>query len=100
MFIDNKDRNGIISQFTELIKPHSSVYFIGIKGTGVCALAELLHNAGLKVSGSDIPEEFYTDKILKELNIPFFEDIDPSRIKNNIDLHVIYPLFLLDFNEP
>jgi len=66
-----------------------SVYFVGIKGTGVCAMAELMKRAGFKVSGSDIPEEFYTDKILKKLDIPFYEDIDTTRIKKDIDM-VIY----------
>ena len=64
----------------------NTVYFIGIKGTGVCALAELMKRAGYKVSGSDIPEEFYTDKILKKLDIPFYEDIDPSRINDGIGM--------------
>ena len=62
----------------------NSVYFVGIKGTGVCPLAELMHRAGIKVSGSDIPEEFYTDKILKKLNIPFYEVFDPSHITDDI----------------
>ena len=70
-------------------KPNSSVYFVGIKGTGVCALAELMHNSGLKCSGSDIPEEFYTDAILKELNIPYHEDFDAAHITKDIDL-VVY----------
>ena len=70
----------------EFFKPGNTVYFIGIKGTGVCALAELMQRAGFKVSGSDIPEEFYTDKILKKLNITFYEDTDPSRITKDIDL--------------
>jgi UDP-N-acetylmuramate--alanine ligase len=62
------------------------VYFVGIKGTGVCALAELMHNMGIKTAGSDIPEVFYTDAILKDLNIPFYESFDPSHITNDIDL--------------
>jgi UDP-N-acetylmuramate--alanine ligase len=61
------------------------VYFVGIKGTGVCALAELIHNIGIKVSGSDIPEVFYTDAILKDLQIPFYESFDPSHITDDID---------------
>ena len=73
----------------DLFKPNSSVYFVGIKGTGVCALAELMHNYGLKCCGSDIPEEFYTDAILKELNIPYHEDFDAAHITKDIDL-VIY----------
>jgi len=70
----------------DLLKQKSTVYLIGIKGTGVCALAELLHYAKCDVSGSDIPEEFYTDAILKKLKIPFYTDIDPSRINKDIDL--------------
>ena len=60
------------------------IYFVGIKGTGVCALAELMHNAGAKVSGSDIPEVFYTDKILKQLKIPYHESFDASHITSDI----------------
>ncbi|MCL2193690.1 MAG: UDP-N-acetylmuramate--L-alanine ligase [Treponema sp.] len=66
--------------------PCSSVYFIGIKGTGVCALAEFLHGQGAKTCGSDIPEAFYTDAILKELGIPFHESFDPTHIGDDIDL--------------
>jgi len=65
------------------------IYFVGIKGTGVCALAELMHNAGAKVSGSDIPEVFYTDAILKQLKIPYHEGFDASHITNDIG-KVIY----------
>ena len=56
------------------------VYFIGIKGTGMCALAELMHNSGIHVYGSDTNEVFYTDAILKELEIPYFESFDASHI--------------------
>ncbi|MDR2419355.1 MAG: UDP-N-acetylmuramate--L-alanine ligase [Treponema sp.] len=61
-------------------------YFIGIKGTGMCALAELLHAGGLRVSGSDCADVFYTDAILKELGIPYFESFDSGHITDNIDL--------------
>jgi UDP-N-acetylmuramate--alanine ligase len=60
-------------------------YFVGIKGTGVCALAELMHNGGVKVTGSDTSEKFYTDEILKELNIPFYENFDPAHINKDIE---------------
>ena len=56
------------------------VYFIGIKGTGMCALAELMHNLGINVSGSDGAEVFYTDRILKELGIPYFESFHASHV--------------------
>lgn len=67
----------------------SSVYCVGIKGTGVCALAELMHNTGMKVSGSDTNEKFYTDDILKELQIPYYENFDASHISKEIDI-VVY----------
>ena len=76
----------------------STVYFVGIKGTGVCALAELMHNAGVKVSGSDIAEVFYTDAILKELNIPYYNDFDPSRITNDIDMVIHSAAYSADTN--
>jgi len=73
----------------ELFKPNSYVYFVGIKGTGVCALAELVYNSGVKVSGSDISEKFYTDEILEALKIPYYEEFDAAHIGKDIDM-VIY----------
>jgi UDP-N-acetylmuramate--alanine ligase len=74
---------GILQQ---IMHQGASVYFVGIKGTGVCALAELMHNMGIKTAGSDIPEVFYTDAILKDMRIPFYESFDPTHITNDIDL--------------
>ena len=56
---------------TLTLKPGTRLYFVGIKGTGMCALAELLHKAGVQVSGSDREEVFYTDAILQDLGIPY-----------------------------
>jgi len=64
----------------------SSVYFVGIKGTGVCALAELLHGAGVKTGGSDVPEVFHTDAVLRELGIPFHESFEAAHIGGDIGL--------------
>lgn len=82
----------------ELFKPQSLVYFVGIKGTGVCSLAELMLNTGLKVTGSDIAEKFYTDEILKELNIPFHEEFDSLRITKDIDIVVHSAAYSTDSN--
>ncbi|MDR0503334.1 MAG: UDP-N-acetylmuramate--L-alanine ligase [Treponema sp.] len=76
----------------------SSVYFVGIKGTGVCALAELMHNSGIKCRGSDTPEIFYTDKILKELNIPYYENFDASRIDSSFDMVIHSAAYSPDSN--
>ena len=67
-------------------RPGAKVYFVGIKGTGVCALAELMHRYGLTVSGSDIDEKFYTDAILDELGIPYHEHFSAGHIRDDFEL--------------
>ena len=44
-------------------------YFIGIKGTGMSALACLLKDLGYEVKGSDVEKHFFTEKGLNERNI-------------------------------
>src|SRR5699024_5820265 len=55
----------------------NTYHFIGIKGTGMSALAHILHDSGEKVQGSDIEKYFFTQELLEEKNIPinsFAED--------------------------
>jgi UDP-N-acetylmuramate--alanine ligase len=49
------------------------VHLVGIKGTGMAALAEILAARGARVSGSDTAEKFYTDAVLQRLGIPYRE---------------------------
>ena len=74
-----------MESFSHLLRPGASVYFVGIKGTGVCALAELFHSMGVKTGGSDTAEVFYTDAILKDLGIPYTETFDAAHITGDID---------------
>ena len=60
------------------------IYCVGIKGTGVCALAELFHSEGLSVCGSDCGDVFYTDAILKELGIPYYQSFSAEHINAGI----------------
>lgn len=48
-------------------------YLIGIKGTGMSALAISLKQLGNDVIGSDVAERFFTDESLEENNIEFLE---------------------------
>lgn len=48
------------------------IHLVGAKGTGVCALAELLVAAGAIVSGSDVDETFYTDEVLAAIGVPVY----------------------------
>ncbi|CAH1852388.1 UDP-N-acetylmuramate--L-alanine ligase [Convivina intestini] len=53
-------------------------YFIGIKGTGMGALAQILHDQGHQVVGSDIDSFTYTQAPLEAANIPIL----PFEAKN------------------
>lgn len=45
-------------------------HFVGIKGTGMSALAQVLHDLGYTVQGSDVEKWFFTQKALEERGIP------------------------------
>ncbi len=62
------------------------IYFIGIKGTGMAALAEMFHKLGASVTGSDTEEKFYTDEVLKSLSIPYNEGFDSCNVPSDADL--------------
>ena len=44
-------------------------YFVGIKGTGMSALALILHDLGYEVQGSDIAKTTFTQKGLQQAGI-------------------------------
>ena len=50
-----------IGYMLNLLK-NSSIFIVGIKGTGLSNLAVKLTQFSIKVSGSDIPEYFSTQK--------------------------------------
>jgi UDP-N-acetylmuramate--alanine ligase len=47
-------------------------HFVGIKGSGMSALALILHEEGYKVQGSDVSKYFFTQQNLDEQNIPIY----------------------------
>ena len=52
-------------------------HFTGIKGSGMSALAQVLHDKGYQVQGSDYEKEFFTQYALEKAGItllPFSED--------------------------
>lgn len=71
------------------LKKIKKVYVIGIKGSGVVAISEMLTLMGVEVLGSDTNEKFFTDKILQKLGIKYFEKFAIENIPEDIDL-VIY----------
>ena len=57
-----------------------SYYFVGIKGTGMAALARVLHDRGYHVEGSDIEKETFTQAPLEQAGIQI-HNFDPANIK-------------------
>ena len=63
----------------------NKLYFIGIKGSGMSALALICQDLGYEVSGSDVPQVLFTQKKLEERNIPIFE-FSSDNIKGDADV--------------
>ena len=59
----------------------SKVHFIGVGGIGMSGLAELLHNMGATVSGSDMSENSQTSH-LKKLGVTVFKGHDQSQVSD------------------
>lgn len=58
-------------------------HFTGIKGSGMSSLAQILHDSGETVQGSDIEKYFFTEKPLVERGIPIMP-FDPDNIQPNM----------------
>jgi UDP-N-acetylmuramate--alanine ligase len=62
------------------------IYVIGIKGSGVVALVEILQAMGIEVTGSDTHEKFFSDEVLQKLDIKYIEGFAVENISNDADL--------------
>ncbi|MGG3841631.1 UDP-N-acetylmuramate--L-alanine ligase [Anoxybacillus kestanbolensis] len=58
-------------------------HFVGIKGTGMSALAQVLHDMKCVVQGSDYDKRFFTQEALEERGIPIFP-FSAQNIQNNM----------------
>ena len=73
------------------------IHFVGIKGTGMAALVEILFHEGAVITGSDVSERFYTDEIIEKLGLkalPFSEE----NITSEIDYVIYSSAYKLDKN--
>lgn len=62
-----------------------SYHFIGIKGSGMSALANILHDEGYQVQGSDVDTYFFTQTGLEMNDIPILP-FNESNIKENMSV--------------
>lgn len=77
-----------------------TVYLIGIKGTGMTALLEILLFYGAHVLGSDVSETFYTDAILQKHHIDVRTPFSVKNIEQvNPDLVIYSSAYTASNNE-
>jgi len=74
------------------------VYFLGIGGIGMSALARYFHQAGVMVAGYDRVKTALTAELEKE-GITIHYDDDPSMLPSAIDLAVLTPAIPWNHNE-
>ncbi|QEN05937.1 UDP-N-acetylmuramate--L-alanine ligase [Thiospirochaeta perfilievii] len=74
------------------------IFMVGIKGTGMAALAELLTKQGAIVTGSDVPQHFFTDDLLKKANIPYFTEFKADHIDSTIQMVIHSSAYSKDDN--
>jgi len=71
------------------LKKIKSIHFVGIKGVAMAALAIVAKEMGKKVTGTDVEEEFPTDRVLRRFSISYSNGFNVSHITAELDL-VIY----------
>jgi len=74
------------------------IHMVGIKGTGMAALAELLVSRGALLTGSDVPEVFYTDEILQALAIKVMSPFSETNLPSNAQLVIYSSAYKSDVN--
>ncbi len=60
-------------------------HFVGIKGSGMSSLSQIMHDLGYEVEGSDVEKHFFTEDNLRKLNIPILP-IDENNIKEGMKI--------------
>ncbi|MGO1058792.1 UDP-N-acetylmuramate--L-alanine ligase [Planococcus sp. FY231025] len=61
------------------------LHFTGIKGSGMSALAQIMHDMGAQVQGSDIAQHFFTEERLRDRGITILP-FDPENIHPNMTI--------------
>ncbi len=79
--------------------PYRKVHFVGIKGAGMSALAQILHSHNISVTGSDTKEVFFSDISLRRAGIHFFERFSKDNIPADIEAIVYSTAYQIETNE-
>ena len=72
------------------LKDFKKVYFIGIKGVGMTALAQIFQAQGLNITGSDTEEKFMNDEVLTRVGIKYYEIYKQRRGRKHCNRTIIF----------
>src|SRR4051812_118494 len=87
-----------IVNIQEILRSGKEVYFIGIGGIGMSALARYFRSLGVRVSGYDKTETPLTSELVREgIAIHYKDDVDA--IPKDVALVVYTPAVPKDFSE-
>jgi UDP-N-acetylmuramate--alanine ligase len=75
-----------------------NIHFVGAKGTGMTAIAELFAFQGAILSGSDVADTFYTDAILQSIGMKVCIGFSPENIPSGTDFIVFSDAYGKDTN--
>ena len=64
----------------------TTFHLVGIKGNGMSALAQILHDMNESVQGSDVEKTFFTQKALEDRDIPILPFDERNIDQNQIDV--------------
>lgn len=98
MSVNNKNIENFIDQLSKNMTDGLSVYFLGIGGIGMSALARYFKSRRIKVSGYDKTETVLTKQLQKEGIDVHFED-DINLIDKNAVFTVYTPAIPAEHNE-
>ena len=73
-----------------------NVYFLGIAGAGMSALATLMASEGHRVSGSDGAVYPPVSAYLERLGVPFYRGFDAAHVPGDLDLAIVGSSAALD----
>lgn len=68
-----------------MINKDYKYHFVGIKGSGMSALALIMHGEGYAVQGSDVSKYFFTQQELEKQNLPIME-FNPDNIQEGLTI--------------
>ena len=76
------------------------IYFVGIKGVGMTALAQVMKAKGLEVMGSDVEDVFMTDEVLYNSKIEVLSPFSSHNIPQDIEYAVVSGAYYIEGKIP